>query len=53
MKNSKNSGVVFLSVGAAFMALGMSQAAFLGVGVAFLGLGASLMARSKRSLKNK
>ena len=49
MKNSKNSGVMFMAVGAAFMALGLNnQTTFLAVGIAFLGLGASLMARSKQ-----
>ena len=38
---------MYLAVGAAFMSLGMTNAAFLGVGIAFLGLGASFMARSK------
>ena len=54
MKNSKNSGVMFLAVGVAFMALGISgQRVFLWVGIAFLGLGASLMVRSRRCSYDK
>ena len=47
MKCSNNFGVMYLALGAAFMALGMNNAAFMGVGIAFLALGVSFMVRSK------
>jgi len=45
----KNSGIAFLSVGIAFMAVAASgQTAFLGVGVTFIALGAAVLAKARK-----
>jgi len=45
----KNSGITFLSVGIAFMAVAASgQTAFLGVGVTFVALGIALLAKARK-----
>lgn len=54
MKNSKNSGLAFITIALAFLAIGLTtQKVFLILSFVFLIIGISQTVRSKRSSNNK
>jgi hypothetical protein len=50
MKRAETPGIVFIALGAAFVAIGISgQRAFLAIGVAFLVIGFAIFFRQRRT----